>query len=194
MPGGSDTDQPEPTAGALLVATPAIGDGIFARCVALLLQHDEEGTLGVVLTGPRGEAAAPVLGPASGRAAPPAVVFTGGPVQPEVLVVVGVDPDGRTGWVSPRLAGRSRPAACGSSAATPAGPLASSPARSPPADGGCSRRSRATCCRPGRTDCGAPWSGACPRPSRLPPPCRSTRPTTERAVAAAGGAAPYRVG
>ncbi len=105
MPGGSDTDQPEPTAGALLVATPAIGDGIFARCVALLLQHDEEGTLGVVLTGPRGEAAAPVLGPASGRAAPPAVVFTGGPVQPEVLVVVGVDPDGRTGWVSPAVGG-----------------------------------------------------------------------------------------
>ena len=94
---------PAPAPGSLLLATPLIDEGVFARAVVLVLQHDDDGTLGVVLTGPGAEPAAAVLGPASGRAAPPAVVFAGGPVQPEVLVVLGVDPDGRTGWSSPAL-------------------------------------------------------------------------------------------
>lgn len=89
---------PTPPAGALLVATPAIGDGVFARAVVLLLDHDEGGTLGVVLSEPLGLAAESVLGGGAGRAAEPAVVFRGGPVEPDVQVVLGVDPDGRLGW------------------------------------------------------------------------------------------------
>ena len=39
-------------AGRLLVATPALTDPNFDRAVVLLLDHDEEGTLGVVLNRP----------------------------------------------------------------------------------------------------------------------------------------------
>lgn len=85
-------------AGALLVATPMIGDGVFARAVVLLLDHDADGTLGVVLTEPLPQPAGVLLGSRAGRAAQPAVVFRGGPVQPEVAVVLGVDGDGRVGW------------------------------------------------------------------------------------------------
>ncbi|MCF2434451.1 YqgE/AlgH family protein [Streptomyces thinghirensis] len=38
--------------GRLLVATPALADPNFERAVALLLDHDEEGSLGVVLNRP----------------------------------------------------------------------------------------------------------------------------------------------
>lgn len=84
--------------GRLLVASPEIGIGVFARSAVLLLDHDEEGTLGVVLTDPLGAPAGELLGAQAARAAEPAVVFRGGPVQPEVSVVLGVDADGRVGW------------------------------------------------------------------------------------------------
>lgn len=38
--------------GRLLVATPALADPNFDRAVVLLLDHDEEGSLGVVLNRP----------------------------------------------------------------------------------------------------------------------------------------------
>lgn len=38
--------------GRLLVATPALADPNFERAVVLLLDHDEEGSLGVVLNRP----------------------------------------------------------------------------------------------------------------------------------------------
>ncbi|NED79941.1 hypothetical protein G3I76_07500, partial [Streptomyces sp. SID11233] len=38
--------------GRLLVATPALADPNFARAVVLVLDHDAEGTLGVVLNRP----------------------------------------------------------------------------------------------------------------------------------------------
>lgn len=83
--------------GALLVATPVIGDGVFARSVVLLLDHDDDGTLGVVLGDPGEAPVAPLL-PGPADVAAPAVVFRGGPVQPEVLLALGVDADGGVGW------------------------------------------------------------------------------------------------
>ncbi len=77
-------------AGRLLVATPALTDPHFTRTVVLLLQHDaDEGALGIVLTRPSGTGVGEVVPSWSGLAAGPAVVFTGGPVQPEAAICLG---------------------------------------------------------------------------------------------------------
>jgi putative transcriptional regulator len=74
--------------GRLLVATPALTDPNFARSVVLVLDHGEEGAVGVVLNRPTRvpvSAALPALDQAS---ASPAVVFVGGPVQPDGIVAL----------------------------------------------------------------------------------------------------------
>jgi putative transcriptional regulator len=76
--------------GQLVVATPSLLDPNFARAVVLLLQADEDdGALGLVLNRPTGTDVAEVLpdwAPLSGR---PAVVFSGGPVQPQAALCLG---------------------------------------------------------------------------------------------------------
>lgn len=47
--------------GRLLVATPALADPNFDRAVVLLLDHDEEGSLGVVLNRPTPVGVADIL-------------------------------------------------------------------------------------------------------------------------------------
>jgi putative transcriptional regulator len=72
--------------GHLLVATPLLIDPNFWRSVVLLLQHDEEGTIGVILNRPtleRVETHIPVWGPV---AAEPGIVHFGGPVDPQVAI------------------------------------------------------------------------------------------------------------
>lgn len=66
--------------GRLLVATPALAEGVFARSVVLVLDHDEDGALGVVLNHPTPLPVAEVLPPWAGHAVRPDVVFQGGPV------------------------------------------------------------------------------------------------------------------
>lgn len=84
--------------GMLLLATPALSSGVFRRSVVVLLDRGDDGTLGVVLTRPGPRPAPALLGPQAERAAEPAVVFLGGPVQPEAVLAVGVDPDGQLAW------------------------------------------------------------------------------------------------
>lgn len=69
------------------MATPALVDPNFHRAVVLILQHDdEEGAVGVVLNRPSTVTLADAL-PAWGHlAAPPSVVFVGGPVEPSGVV------------------------------------------------------------------------------------------------------------
>ena len=90
-------------AGRLLVATPELVEPTFARTVLLLLQHgDDDGALGVVLDRPSGTAVGEVLPSWSAAVAAPAVVFVGGPVQPEAAICLGLS---RTGsGPSPHLA------------------------------------------------------------------------------------------
>ncbi len=77
-------------AGQLVVATPLLDDPNFARTVVLLLQADaEDGALGVVLNRPTGTALAEVLAAWEPLAGDPAVVFTGGPVQPDAAICLG---------------------------------------------------------------------------------------------------------
>ncbi len=76
----------ESLGGRLLVATPLLIDPNFWRTVVLLLQHDQEGSIGVVLNRPtveQVETHIPVWGPV---AAKPGTVHFGGPVDPRIAI------------------------------------------------------------------------------------------------------------
>lgn len=98
--------QPEPTIGGremesltgrLLVATPALKDPNFERTVVLLVAHEDGGALGVVLNRATEVAVADVLDGWGGLAGDPAVVFEGGPVQPEAAICLARTKVGVTG-------------------------------------------------------------------------------------------------
>jgi putative transcriptional regulator len=80
--------------GRLLVAMPVLDDPAFARSVVLLIDHDEDGALGVVLNRasevPVSEATDTLIDliPA------PGVLFGGGPVEPNALVAIGRPQEG----------------------------------------------------------------------------------------------------
>ncbi|MBH1932803.1 YqgE/AlgH family protein [Streptomyces sp. AV19] len=95
--------------GRLLVATPALSDPNFDRAVVLLLDHDEEGSLGVVLNRPTPVGVADILASWAFLAGEPGVVFQGGPVSLDSALGVAVVPgerqakdvptvDGPIGW------------------------------------------------------------------------------------------------
>jgi putative transcriptional regulator len=69
-----------PLPGRLLVAAPALMDPNFARSVVLLLDHDEAGTLGIILNRPTRLPVSEVLGGWATLTTGPDVVFQGGPV------------------------------------------------------------------------------------------------------------------
>ncbi|WP_055591006.1 YqgE/AlgH family protein [Peterkaempfera griseoplana] len=78
--------------GRLLVATPALTDPNFERAVVLLLDHDEEGSLGVVLNRPTAVDVSAVLAPWADLAGDPSVVFQGGPVALDSALALAVVP------------------------------------------------------------------------------------------------------
>lgn len=82
----SETSE-RPLTGRLVVATPDLSDGRFAHSVVLVLDHGDEGALGVVVNRPR-DIGARTLMPAWGElAAEPPVLFAGGPVQADQAVI-----------------------------------------------------------------------------------------------------------
>jgi putative transcriptional regulator len=72
--------------GRLLVASPTLRDPNFDRTVILLIEHSDEGALGVVLNRPSELAVDEVLPQWSERAQDPPVMFIGGPVQPNAVI------------------------------------------------------------------------------------------------------------
>ena len=87
--------------GRLLVATPALADPNFDRAVVLLLDHDEEGSLGVVLNRPTPVDVGDILEGWADLAGEPGVVFQGGPVALDsalALAVVPGEDSGPLGW------------------------------------------------------------------------------------------------
>lgn len=74
--------------GSLLVATPALRDPSFERSVVLLVAHEPGGAMGVVLNRATEVAVSEVLGDWGGVAREPAVLFEGGPVQPDSAICV----------------------------------------------------------------------------------------------------------
>lgn len=79
--------------GQLLVATPALADPNFQRSVILLLDHDEDGALGVALDRPLDQPVAEVLPGWEGLVGTPPCLFAGGPVSSgSALGVAVLDP------------------------------------------------------------------------------------------------------
>lgn len=76
----------EPIRGRLLVATPNLGDPNFERTVVLILEHGDEGALGVVINRPSQLDLAEPLPDWARAAAHPPVIFIGGPVAPSAAV------------------------------------------------------------------------------------------------------------
>jgi len=78
--------------GKLLVANPALLDPNFDRTVVLVLEHHDEGAVGVILNRPSETAVEEVLPTWASVAAEPAVVFVGGPVAPGSAIGLGCGP------------------------------------------------------------------------------------------------------
>jgi len=78
--------------GMLLVASPVLVDPNFFRSVVFLLDHDDDGTVGVVLDRPLDMDVRDHLPAWCELLSPPARVFEGGPVQPETAIGVAYRP------------------------------------------------------------------------------------------------------
>ena len=74
--------------GQLLIASPSLVDPNFRRAVVLVAEHGEAGAMGVVLNRPSDTAVADAVPGLADVAGERAVVYGGGPVQPEAVVVL----------------------------------------------------------------------------------------------------------
>jgi putative transcriptional regulator len=83
----------EPAAGRLLVASPILLDPNFLRTVVLVLDHDGDGTLGVVLNRPTTVPVASVLPGWADVVDDPPVLFDGGPVSADSALAVACVPE-----------------------------------------------------------------------------------------------------
>lgn len=92
--------------GRLLVATPAIDDGPFWRSVVFLLDHDEDGALGVIVNRPTPADVEDVLPTWGARVTAPVCLFDGGPVAMDSALALGLvgDEEPPAGWR--RMTGR----------------------------------------------------------------------------------------
>jgi len=83
----STTPTPTPFANQLLIALPSLADPNFARSVALICQHDDEGAMGVVVNRPSEYTLGDVFDQMGIQTADAALssqlVLAGGPVHPE---------------------------------------------------------------------------------------------------------------
>lgn len=95
-----DADAERGLTGKLLIAEPMLEDPNFERSVVLLIEHSEEGALGVVLNRPTDIDVAAVLDGWGELAADPPVLYVGGPVSQDSLVALGrrAPGDGPEGW------------------------------------------------------------------------------------------------
>lgn len=83
--------------GRLLVASPGLADPNFARTVVLVLEHGDDGALGVTLNRPSTLAVADALPDWAGAVDPPAQVFAGGPVGDGAVIGLAWTPSGMPG-------------------------------------------------------------------------------------------------
>jgi putative transcriptional regulator len=75
-----------PLTGRLLVATPALGDPNFDRTVVLILEHTDEGAVGLVLNRPSDTEVREPLPEWDDLTADPSVIFVGGPVEQKAVI------------------------------------------------------------------------------------------------------------
>ena len=89
-------------AGSLLLANTDLLEPTFRRSVIYVVEHNDGGTLGVILNRPSETAVHNVLPQWSDLAAKPRTMFIGGPVKRDAALCLGTlrighDPDGLTG-------------------------------------------------------------------------------------------------
>ena len=80
----------QPAPGHLLIASPILEDSNFDRTIVLIGDHSPDGTFGLVLNRPLGIDPGPEVPDWSPLLAPPATLFSGGPVSPEAVIGVGL--------------------------------------------------------------------------------------------------------
>jgi putative transcriptional regulator len=76
-----------PTARRLLVSVPTLDDPNFFRSVVFVIEHTDDGAVGLVLNQPTDARISEALPDWADVAAPPAVAFVGGPVQQHEAVI-----------------------------------------------------------------------------------------------------------
>jgi len=72
----------------LLVASPQLLDPNFARTVVLITEHNDEGTMGVILNRPATTTVVEAAPELEDLVAPGDDVYVGGPVQPSAVIVL----------------------------------------------------------------------------------------------------------
>jgi putative transcriptional regulator len=77
------------TIGQLLIAEPLLSDPNFDRTVVLMIEHNDDGALGVVLNRPTDLEVDAVLGEWAELAASPRVLYMGGPVEQNGVLALG---------------------------------------------------------------------------------------------------------
>jgi len=87
---GNAAEVPRWWTGQLLVASPTLTDPNFARAVVLVLDHDDDGALGVVLDRPSDLPVQDVLPGWADVVDPPTRLFAGGPVSTRSALGVAV--------------------------------------------------------------------------------------------------------
>jgi putative transcriptional regulator len=75
--------------GKLLVAAPMMHEATFARTVISILEHNDEGALGVIINRPGDASLLEVVPYVADLASHPAVLFAGGPVEPQAAIALG---------------------------------------------------------------------------------------------------------
>ena len=78
-----------PAPGSLLIASAMLVDPNFARCVILVLDSDQNGSLGVILNRPSEVPVGEVLTAWQDVTSEPGVLFRGGPVELNAALAVG---------------------------------------------------------------------------------------------------------
>ena len=92
LPARAQAPENTSLAGQFLIASPTITDPRFARTVILMVQHDRNGALGIIVNLPADErpmaTLLELLGEKETNVAGTVRIFAGGPVQPEIGFVV----------------------------------------------------------------------------------------------------------
>ena len=91
------------TRARLLVATPELLDPNFHRSVVLVLEHNDDGALGVVLNRPRLVGGAEAVPQWADRLAFPSRLHNGGPVSEDSIIGLALGPAGGIDGLSPLL-------------------------------------------------------------------------------------------
>ena len=91
------------TRARLLVATPELVDSNFHRSVVLVLEHTDDGALGVVLNRPRLVSGGDAVPQWADRLAFPSRLHSGGPVSEDSVIGLALGPAGGIDGLSPLL-------------------------------------------------------------------------------------------